>query len=54
MLYSGFYGQEAPGEIYHQTMETGKTRIEGFVGGEIKESGRSCWNKLYVIQTLNG
>jgi hypothetical protein len=43
MQYYGSSGLDLHGEIYHQTMETGRIHIEGSLVGKRRESGRSYW-----------
>ena len=41
-LYSGFYAQVRPGEIYHPNMANGEQYISVLFVGEINESGKNC------------
>jgi hypothetical protein len=43
MQYYGYSEQELHGETYHQTMETGRIRIEDSVDGEIVVCGKRYW-----------
>ena len=53
-LFSGFCGQAHRGEIYRQTMETGRIPTEDFVVGETEEYGKNSLKFLLMNQTLNG